>query len=95
MTDTSSMGEIPDDIMKTAMRIKAECNVDFGGGIGGGAIIRMIADGILGERERCAKAAEDWIKTFGDADPEFISAKAFAADAVLDIRDVIRKGVSP
>jgi hypothetical protein len=54
------MSDIPDDIMKTAMRIKAECNVDFGGGIGGGAIVRMIADGILAERERCAKVAFDF-----------------------------------
>ena len=97
-TDNTEGGDIPADVMKSAMRIKAECNVDFGGGIGGGAIIRMIADAIMEERERCAKVAEtrksEWKECEAKRDAAgwstmFQSERAMEAGYVAD---AIRKG---
>ena len=70
---------IPADVMREAMRIKNECNVDFGGGIGGGAIIRMIANAILAERERCADIAT---QTWPNSGPMDVGHGARIADAI-------------
>jgi len=88
---------IPDDVMREAMRIKSECNVDFGGGIGGGAIIRMIADGILAERERCASIADEHAsqcrsKLHKKRSDHDLAVFESAASEAASIADAIRKG---
>lgn len=43
--------------------------------------------------EEAAKVADGWLEVFGAADPEFISAKTFAGDAVRDIAEAIRERI--
>lgn len=41
--------------------------------------------------EEAARIADNWLAVFGEADPQYISAKQFASDAVKDVAQVIRE----
>lgn len=52
--------------------------------------VHAVIDALRAERERCAKAAENWLEVYGAANPIHISARQWASDAVRDIADAIR-----
>lgn len=88
------MSEIPEDISKSvrdlAIKIHASSQFSFLSDIGE----EIVARAILAERERCAEIAGDWLKAFGESDPQYISAKEFAGSAVMDILDLITNPVA-
>lgn len=52
--------------------------------------VQAVIDALRGERERCAKIAENWLEVYGATNPTVISPQTWACDAVRDIADAIR-----
>lgn len=53
-----------------------------------------IEKAVNAERERCLKIVNEWLSLFGEKDPQYVSVKTWATDAIRDIADLIRTPTS-
>lgn len=59
------------------------------------ALLAAIADAIEAERKRCLAITQGWLDGFATTDIKYVSPRRYASDAVRDIAQAIRDGVTP